>query len=329
MRKNLNLPAKGKRQIYDLTPFKLPEVPYLAAQNLPFATMALPTHVHKGRMEINHILKGERVYRVGNKDYRLRGNQIFVTWPDEVHGSGASLHGRGMHFWMQVALPQPGEAFLGLGPERAAPVVRALWELPKRHFPATEEMRGIFSRILHLCRLGPTELASARLTALVIEWLLEVIDSSSLPLENDVTPDIGRVIDLMEENPLAHYSVNDLAEASHLSESRFKAKFSRQIGMPPGDYIQRHRLEVALRLLLQGRTVAQAAEQLGFSSSQHFSTAFKKFFGKSPVAWLKANAQNTRPEAEHGLDNQFDENGLRPWMDEEGWFHGHICREPL
>lgn len=328
MRINLNLPAQGKRQIFDLSPFNLPEIPYLAAQNLPFTSLALPTHLHKGRMEINHILKGERVYRVGDRDYHLRGNETFVTWPDEIHGSGSFLHGRGAHFWMQIVLPKPGEAFLGLEPGHAAAIVESLWNFPRRHFPASAAMRGIFAKILHLCQSPPSPLTGARLTSLLMEWLLEVIDCSGETLESALTPDVARAVRLMQANPLQPYTVGQLAETSCLSESRFKAKFSKQLGVPPGDYLQRRRLEMALLLLGSGESVSNVADKLGFSSSQHLSTAFKKFFGISPSAWLREHNATPHPDQEKSLEHDFvDENGLRPWTDAEGWLHGYICPE--
>lgn len=329
MRINLKLPANGKRLIYDLTSFGLPEVPYLAAQNLPFTALALPTHIHKNRMEINHILKGERIYRVGDRDYRLRGSEVFVTWPNEVHGSGSSLHGRGLHFWMQLLLPTPDRSFLGLKPDLARPLLEALWNLPRRHFRASPEMRGFYSRILFLCRMRPSALTTVRLSALVTEWLLEVITASGEPLENNITPDIARVLETLAEKNSRHYSVKEMAQLACLSESHFKNKFISQVGIPPGEFLQRRRLEMAIGLLTRGHSITSVAHDLEFSSSQHFSTAFKKFFGKSPLLWLRemhdGNSSLTR---ETGMERKADADGLRPWLDEEGRLHGHICDDP-
>lgn len=321
--KYLHLPPDGKRLIYDLTPFGLPEVPYLAAQNLPTTTPALPTHIHKGRMEINHFLKGERVYRVGGRDYHLRGNEIFLTWPDEVHGCGLHLHGRGLHFWTQIALPRPGEPFLGFNAETAAPLLDALWNLPKRQFHADPAMRGLYSRILMLSRKGPSPLATVEISALFAEWLLLVVDCASRDDSESVTPDIARALDLANRNAGRHVSVGELADAACLSESHFKLKFKQQLGMPPGEFLLRKRLEAAAELLHGGgKNITDIAFRLGFSSSQHFSNTFRKFFGKSPVAWTaeqgKAGADAPEAAERAGAD------GLRPWV-EEGVFHGYIC----
>lgn len=331
MRITLNLPANGKRLIYDLAAFDLPEVPYLAAQNLPSTALALPTHLHKKRMEISHIIKGERVYRVAGKDYHLNGNQVFVTWPDEIHGSGSFLHGRGLHFWIQLVLPKPGAPFLGLKAARAKPLLEALWSLPLRHFLATPEMHGIFSRILHLCRQGPSPLNKVRMSALTAEWLMEVVAGADNPIESAVTRDIAMAKRKLEENPLAMYSVAELADAAHLSESHFKRKFRGQLGMPPGEYLQRRRLEVAVKLLAGGKSVTVIAYTLGFSSSQHFSTTFKKYFGISPQSWRDRQRSDGDFELDRelGIVMEKDRDGLRPWVDEEGRLHGHICETAI
>lgn len=322
--RHISLPAANGRLIYDLTPFGLPEIPYLAAQNVTHTSPGLPTHFHKGGMEINHFLKGERVYRVGDKDFHLRGNQLFVTWPDEVHGSGSFLHGKGTHFWMQLRLPKPGAPFFGLTADCAAPLLESIWEMPRRQFRADAAMQGIYYHMLQICRNGPSRLARAELTALATEWLLKMVVASTQSWEDEITPDINRALELAMRDPGRPHSVGELADAACLSESHFKIKFKQQMGVPPGDYLLRRRIEKGAEQLLKGRmNVTDVAYQLEFSSSQHFSTTFKKFFGASPQAWLKAQqcAEESRPRP------AFSTEGLAPWF-EDGVFHGTLCGEP-
>ena len=65
-------------------------------------------------MEICHIVKGERFYHVDGRDYRVLGNEVFVTWPGEVHGSGVFPHGRATLLWLQVRLPVRPGTFPGM-----------------------------------------------------------------------------------------------------------------------------------------------------------------------------------------------------------------------
>lgn len=319
----LNLPPHGKRLIFDLSQYGLPEIPYLAAQNLPFTTTGLPSHSHKERMEINHILKGERVYAVGGKDYHLRGNDIFCTWPGEMHGSGSYLHGRGVHMWMQVAMPEPGNPFLGFESDRVASLLEALHSLPKRHFKAEPGMKELFSRVLSICGDEPSEFGCIEISALLLQWFLLLARASTEKHEEAVTPDIARVLELMSGDRLATLSIRDLAEAACLSESRFKGKFREQLGVPPGEYMLRRRTEMAADMLARGvMSMTEIALELGFSSMQHFSATFKIFFGQSPASWLK---RQSRMFSDMSADASGSED-LLPWIDEGGLVHGYVHR---
>ena|GEM_PF-956762 len=322
----LNLPPNGRRLIHDLAPFGLPEIPYLAAQNLPFSAPGLPTHTHMERMEINHIIKGERVYCVGGEACHLRGNHVFITWPHELHGSGSYLHGRGLHFWMQAVIPKPGSPFLGFNAERAEPLLAALWGIPRRHFRADPGMRDIYARILVLCRQGPSALASLEVSALLTQWFLLLAASALNELDDRITPDIAKALELMSRAPDAHLAIDDLAEAACLSESRFKGKFREQLGMPPGEYLLRRRTETAANMLIDsGKSLTEIALGLGFSSGQHFSVTFKKFFGQSPLTWARtqeADGLSSQTSDEAGLYQ--DKPEFRPWIDANGQLHGYV-----
>lgn len=295
----------------------------MAAQNVANTAAGLPTHYHEGRMEINHFLKGERIYRVGGQDFRLRGNEAFVTWPDEVHGSGSYLHGRGLHFWVQLKLPRPGRPFLGFNARTARPLLESLWELPRRQFRAHDDMRTIYARMLVLCQRGPSPRTGIELAALMTTWLLRLTSAAARPREDEVTPDIARALELAAADPARPHSIEELAEAACLSESHFKIKFQRQIGVPPGDFLLRRRVEAGAEMLLSGAgSVTAIGLDLGFSSSQHFCTTFRKILGKSPLAWLAE--QKRKPAAKRSRQTDVKPKRKQAWI-EDGRFHGYLC----
>ena len=319
---HIPLPSNGKRLIYDLTRFGIPEVPYLAAQNLPFTASALPDHTHRERMEISLILKGERTYYVDGKDYHLRGNQVFITWPHEIHGSGSYLHGRGLHYWMQAAIPRAGEPFLGLEAERAAPLLKAIWEMPRRQFRADPAMRDLYGRMLLICQTEPAPLSGLELSTLLLQWFLLLTDCAAKEWEDEITPDIAKALELISRVEGAHPSVAELAEAACLSESRFKGKFREQLGVPPGEYLLRRRIELGADMLVKKRkSITEVALDLGFSSAQHFSSTFKRFLGLSPFTWLKKQYDDGLGSLDGGLDE-----AVRPWVDDGGQLHGYVYK---
>jgi two-component system response regulator YesN len=53
--------------------------------------------------------------------------------------------------------------------------------------------------------------------------------------------------------------------------------------VPPADYVSRQKVARATDLLRKtGMPVTQIATNLGYSSSQYFATAFRRYTGKTP-----------------------------------------------
>lgn len=81
-----------------------------------------------------------------------------------------------------------------------------------------------------------------------------------------------------------------LAARLGFAESYFRRAFKTRTGLAPLDYRRRLRLDRARRLLgTTNLTLEVIAENLGFSSAFHLSTAFKRAFGQSPRAWRQTH----------------------------------------
>ena len=90
-----------------------------------------------------------------------------------------------------------------------------------------------------------------------------------------------RVLHYIEKHLHDPIHVPRLAEVARLSESRFKIRFKKEIGVPPAEFWVRQKIERAT-LLLKKKSVTDVAFELGFSSSQYFATVFKRYTRTSP-----------------------------------------------
>lgn len=277
------LPIGQHRIELDLKEVGYPEIPLVGVYDMPVADPQLDEHIHEGIVEICYLKKGRQDYTVDGQLYSLKGNEVFVTFPGEVHGSGRHLHGRGALYWMQVHLPRRGEGFLSLSGEQAQPLASQLRSLPRRHFYGNQQLHALFEQVVHLYQAVDNPLRRLAIGTTIIHWLLQVIECSRAEKNRPYTEDIQRVLDWIEQHPEHLFSMDELAEKIALSTSRFKAKFKEQLGVPPAEYVLRRKVEHAREMLLSSSdSITNIAYALGFSSSQYFATVFKRFTHQRP-----------------------------------------------
>jgi signal transduction histidine kinase/ligand-binding sensor domain-containing protein/DNA-binding response OmpR family regulator len=85
------------------------------------------------------------------------------------------------------------------------------------------------------------------------------------------------------------FSVEKLCSQMAMSQSAFFRKFKRITDDSPQKYIIQIRLRRSVELLKKGSfNIAEIAFECGFGDPKYFSTAFKKYFGKSPREYLQS-----------------------------------------
>ncbi|MBX9899143.1 MAG: AraC family transcriptional regulator [Burkholderiaceae bacterium] len=85
----------------------------------------------------------------------------------------------------------------------------------------------------------------------------------------------------------------ELAASVNLSPSHLNCLFQATTGMSPHAWLLKRKIERACDLLRDPRlSVTEIAHVLGFSSSQHFATAFKQHKTVTPSAWRRNNPQS-------------------------------------
>jgi len=99
-------------------------------------------------------------------------------------------------------------------------------------------------------------------------------------------PRIQQAVDHLSRNLRERHIMEKTAHRFGFSRSRFASLFRRQVGQTPGQYLEAQRLTQARHLLVYTKqTIAQIADQTGFSSPFYLSLRFKKHHGRSPRAF--------------------------------------------
>ena len=118
--------------------------------------------------------------------------------------------------------------------------------------------------------------ASLRLT--VCATLLEVARQLQSPRALDANHAVAAALQVMEARFAEPLSMAHIASAAHCSRARLFHLFKETTGMTPNDYLQRLRVERAKSHLLNSdQPITEVALACGFSSSQYFSSVFRKY----------------------------------------------------
>ena len=99
------------------------------------------------------------------------------------------------------------------------------------------------------------------------------------PREHLPDPRLRRALDQVDALLSGKVSAAALAEAAHVSLSQLERLFSAQLGLPVRRLVLWRRLRLAIRFILLGSTLTDAAHGAGFADAAHFSRTMRSLFG--------------------------------------------------
>ena len=135
----------------------------------------------------------------------------------------------------------------------------------------------------------------------------EINDEEILQLLDDVQTDsrIEQVVEeaksIFEERYAETLDICEVARKLGVAYSYFRRAFKEHTGYSPWQYVINIRLATTCRLLLTTDAILEdIAYRVGFSSSFHLSSQFKKSYGRSPIHWkrhMRALSRKRKPES--------------------------------
>jgi two-component system, response regulator YesN len=129
-------------------------------------------------------------------------------------------------------------------------------------------------------RLGVTEYLLKPVRPEELAACLERLGIRPAALEDDAV--LGPVIEYLKRNFNADVSVADAASVVGLSPNYLSTLFHQRVGVTIRDYLVRLRIEEAGRLIREGRSIAEAAREVGYTDARHFARKFKSLTGSLP-----------------------------------------------
>ncbi|NWJ52057.1 MAG: helix-turn-helix transcriptional regulator [Bacteroidetes bacterium] len=267
-----------------LTDFGVNDLYLLGKYHYEKAGNCLTPHFHQDMMEIVYCHCGTQLYEVDNQIYRIKGGEIFITFPNELHSTNQKPEEKGILYWLQIYIHPDNNKLLWLSKEESVFLINKLLSISQRHFKADTKIYKIFEEMFIANDLYSDVEKQIRIKQLLLQLIIILIDTSSLSTLEQKDDKVSVISSFIQDNLKNQLCINCLANVVHLSESRFKSWFKQQFGMPAMEYIQRQKINKSIEIWNQnpGKSVTDIAYSLNFSSPQYFSTQFKKYIGVSP-----------------------------------------------
>jgi AraC-like DNA-binding protein len=268
----------------------------LACRRVQAAPMPDP-HRHDD-VELNLLERGSITYLVAGHPVRVEAGRLTAFWAAPPHQIVEADDAGALH-WLTVPLA----AFLGAGlPPRL--VERVLHGPPAQGLGGDPDLDArVFDRWRQDLETGLEERRAivrleveARLRRLDLELgALEPADGAApgpAAAEGRASATLERAARMarhVAERYTGECRVEDVARAAGLRPSRAMAVFRETFGLSVGEYVTRHRVAHAQRLLATtDRPVLDVAAESGFGSVSRFHEAFRRAVGASPAVYRRA-----------------------------------------
>jgi len=248
---------------------------------------SIPSHSHgSDSFEIHYISEGYGKAKINDTYYDLKPNTLFITGPHVEHSQTPSIENPMCEYCVYLKIKPTRKKQLSTSEDSIAHLFK---QYPFWIGNDTQDIHRIMKHLffeLDNKILGYRENVQALLSQLVISVVRNCKDIRKSNLHFATSNLIDTKPILIEEYFLYEYNeltLDDLAKRLGLSTRQTERYIKEYYGKT---FIQKRtesKMSTAALLLSDtSRTISSIADELGYSSVEHFSTAFKRYYNTSP-----------------------------------------------
>jgi AraC-like DNA-binding protein len=225
-----------------------------------------------------YVVDGKCEWMIDDRHYILYPGDLAIILPEQIFGGQKDFLDIGTVVWLHI---HPAKL------ERTGKMIISKWS------SLSESESRTIGKIFMLNN-NPV-LSKLKEAGIIFQHLQHEI----LNQEIGYTTRVNQLIDelfiliarqLTRENLSHQWSVEEMAALVGLGTTAFSEKTKNFTGFSPLNYLINIRISEAIKLLKkQNVNVTDIALDIGFYSSQHFATTFKKLTGYTPSEFRKKN----------------------------------------
>ena len=256
-----------------------------------------PRHAHsKNSYELHFVPQGNGTLVIENKKYDITPGTLFMTGPEIPHEQISARENPMTEFSIYLQVQQSMT-------KKMPPLVKTFLECSFWFGQAEQNIYSLTEKLFEELKTKPAGyelMVQTILPQLLLNVARQYLGAqknrhtaqASAPEQNQQTVSEKAYL-IIEEAFLYDYKTITLAELARrvsLSERQTERLLLKHYGQ---SFIQKKtdaRMSAASQLLCETNTsIADIAEDLGYSSAEHFSNAFRKYYKTSPKAFRKTS----------------------------------------
>lgn len=264
-------------------------------------------HWHKD-IEIIYILDGEMNYHINDKIVSLKKNECVIINSLQLH-YGSSIYHHACRFICIRFHPK----ILGTDPFVYQTYVTPLIENPEidyLYYDSNSQNHPEVEALIDRMTLAKAEMCDACelniISSLHLLWRILYLQCRPVLGQETATADTSldlqkKMVSYIYEHYQEPLTLDEIAASASISRSKCCIVFKQYLQQSPIDFLNRHRLEMSGRLLLNTQArITEIALSCGFNHLSYFSKMFLQEYGCTPTEYRK-NA-NKEKETEKSTD---------------------------
>ncbi len=253
------------------------------------ATEPITLHYHKDLIEFHFVVKGLREMMVEDVSYLTTANRVFIVYSNETHNSVEHFE-RPVEFYTFQLNLKSRDSLLGLNQESSNQLYDLLTGSNNRMCALSkEDMHNLKVSMDKLLANKTEQHCSALVTLAMLLFKIPQLSDVTVKADENTNENISKALRFIDENFKEALTVKDMAEYCGYSQSHFQTHFKSIYGVSPSEYLNTLRIEHAKKLLSNSDIdITAIAFELNFSSSNYFSTFFKRYTNTTPSLYRQS-----------------------------------------
>lgn len=238
-----------------------------------FGGHAYDPHKHD-TYALGYTVSGHQFFRYrGVRQVSLTAHTI-VVHPDETHDGEAGAMG-GFRYRMAYLAPETLASAMAEGSPRILPFVREAVTQDRELLRVLVDLLGDLDEALD-------DLRVATLLSALADCLQRMGGSAPKRMRKLDLPRLRRAAELLSATRESIVTAADLEAATGLDRFTLARQFRQAFGTSPDRYRILRQLDRARQSIVDGRALAEAANDAGFADQAHFHRHFRRTYGMSP-----------------------------------------------